>query len=63
MSTGHVDRDAQSAKFRLNPVLPARNLGFAPAELRHVQRLSVNNNAFLLKKWHEWKNGMNGEMA
>jgi len=35
----HVDRDDQSAKFRLQPVALARNLGFSPVELRRVQRM------------------------
>ena len=29
----HVDRDDQSAKFWLDPVALARNLGFGPVEL------------------------------
>jgi hypothetical protein len=35
------------------PVALATNLGFAPAELRRVQRLVVDNRALLLEKWHE----------
>jgi hypothetical protein len=49
----HVDRDESSAKFWLQPVALARNLGFAPPELRRVQRLVVENQAVLLEKWHE----------
>ena len=49
----HVDRDDSSAKFWLDPVALAANLGFAPAELRRVQRLVVENRALLLEKWHE----------
>ena len=30
----HVDRDDLSAKFWLDPIALARNLGFGPAELR-----------------------------
>jgi len=32
----HVDRDDLSAKFWLEPLALARNLGFNPAELREV---------------------------
>ena len=46
----HVDRDDQSAKFWLNPVALARNLGFDPPELRKVQRLIVENQTVLLEK-------------
>lgn len=49
----HVDRDDQSAKFWLEPVALARNLGFGPAELRRVQRLVAENQTLLLEKWHE----------
>ena len=49
----HVDRDDQSAKFWLDPVALARNLGFGPAELRRVHRLVAENRNLLLEKWHE----------
>lgn len=49
----HVDRDDQSAKFWLDPVALARNLGFSPAELRRVQRLVAENSTLLLEKWYE----------
>jgi hypothetical protein len=48
-----VDRDDQSAKFWLEPVALAVNLGFGPAELRRVQRLVAENRTLLLEKWHE----------
>lgn len=49
----HVDRDDQSAKFWLDPVALARNLGFAPAELRRVYRIVDENRGLLLEKWNE----------
>jgi Domain of unknown function (DUF4160) len=49
----HVDRDDQSAKFWLNPVTLASNLGFSPSELRRVQRLVADNETVLRKKWEE----------
>jgi hypothetical protein len=49
----HVDRDEQSAKFWLEPVVLARNLGFGPAELRRVQRLVAENQILCLEKWRE----------
>ncbi len=49
----HVDRDHSSAKFWLQPVALARNLGFSPAELRRVQRLVMENQGLLLEKWHD----------
>ena len=49
----HVDRDDQSAKFWLTPLALARNLGFSPVELRTIQRLLNEHQAFLLEKWHD----------
>jgi hypothetical protein len=49
----HIDRDEQSAKFWLDKVALARNLGFGPAELRRVHRLVAENRALLLEKWNE----------
>lgn len=49
----HVDRDDQSAKFWLDPVALARNLGFGPAELRRIHRLVVENRNLVLEEWHE----------
>jgi hypothetical protein len=49
----HVDRDDRSAKFWLNPVSLARNLGFKPKELRVIERLLVENEALLLAAWQE----------
>ena len=49
----HVDRDDQSAKFWLDPVSLARNLGFSAVELRKIQRLVTDNQA-LLEAWHEY---------
>jgi len=49
----HVDRDDQSAKFWLDPVALARNLGFGPVELRRVHQLVAENRNSLLEKWYE----------
>jgi len=49
----HVDRDDQWAKFWLDPVALAGNLGFGPVELRRVHRLVAENRSVLLEKWHE----------
>jgi hypothetical protein len=48
----HVDRDDSSAKFWLQPVGLARNLGFSSAELRRIQRIIVERRAKLLEAWH-----------
>lgn len=48
----HVDRDDQSAKFWLQPVALARNLGFSPVELRRIQRMLKENESILLEGWN-----------
>jgi hypothetical protein len=53
----HVDRDDWSAKFWLNPVSLARNLGFRPRELRTIERLIVENQPLLLAAWQEHLGG------
>jgi hypothetical protein len=48
----NVDRDEESAKFWLQPVGLARNQGFPPKELRHIQRLVTEHGTDLLEAWH-----------
>ncbi len=50
----HVDRDALSAKFWLEPVNLARNHGFRPAELRQIQRLIETHQTELTEAWHDF---------
>jgi hypothetical protein len=50
----HVDRDAESAKFWLEPVSLARNLGFNARELRRLQSLTMEHRTELLEAWHEF---------
>ena len=45
----HVDRDDCSAKFWLNPVELAYNLGYSAVELRIVQRIAEENRVMLIK--------------
>jgi hypothetical protein len=48
----HVDRDDLSAKFWLQQVGLARNLGFSPKELRRLHKLVSQHQAALLETWH-----------
>ncbi len=48
----HVDRDDLSAKFWLQPVGLARNLGFSPKELRRLQQLVIRHQIAFLEAWH-----------
>ena len=53
----HVDRDAASAKFWLEPVSLARNLGFGARELRRLQFIVMDHRTELLEAWHEFFTG------
>lgn len=48
----HVDRDDLSAKFWLEPVGLARNFGFAPRELRRIQRIVEEHVDAFLEVWN-----------
>lgn len=48
----HVDRDDLSAKFWIEPVGLARNLGFSAKELRRVQKVVHQHQADFLEAWH-----------
>ena len=50
----HIDRDEQSCKFWLKPVILAHNLGFSPKELRDLEKLVIKNEQRLLEAWHEY---------
>jgi hypothetical protein len=50
----HVDHDASSAKFWLDPVSLARNLGFSGHELRRIERIVRDNQRELMEAWNGW---------
>lgn len=50
----HVDRDHQSAKFWLEPVALALNLGFPARELTQIVKLLSDHQAQLLKAWNDY---------
>ncbi len=50
----HVDRDDQSAKFWLEPVSLARNLGFSAHELRKIEHIIHENQQELRENWYGW---------
>ncbi|MBS3823824.1 MAG: DUF4160 domain-containing protein [Wenzhouxiangellaceae bacterium] len=48
----HVDRDACSAKYWLEPVALARNLGFPAHELRRIRAVVESNKSEFLEAWN-----------
>ncbi len=49
----HVDRDDQSAKFWVDAVALARNLGFSAHELRRIERIVAKRENEILEAWDE----------
>ena len=50
----HVDRDNLSAKFWLEPVTLAKNIGFRGKELRKLESLVRENQTKLVEAWNEY---------
>ncbi len=48
----HVDRENFSAKFWLETVGLARNIGFSAVELRQLHRMVEDNREDFLEAWH-----------
>lgn len=48
----HVDRDNLSAKFWLEPVQLARNIGFSARDLRKLEQMIADHHEELQEKWH-----------
>ena len=48
----HVDQDLLSAKFWLDSVGLARNIGFQPHQLRRIRSIIEDNQSTLLEAWH-----------
>lgn len=52
----HVDLDNLSAKFWLEPVQLARNIGFSAKDLRAIERMVIEHQEELQEKWNGYFN-------
>jgi hypothetical protein len=50
----HVDREDVSAKFWLDPVALAYNLGYPSRELRKLEAITTEHQRELLEAWNEY---------
>jgi hypothetical protein len=50
----HVQREARTAKFWLEPIECEWSSGFSRSELMDIYRLIVSRRELLLRKWHEF---------
>ena len=49
----HVERDDSTCKFWLNPLMLARNHGFAAPELTRIRRIIEQHNQRIMEAWHD----------
>jgi hypothetical protein len=49
-----VSREQKAAKFWLEPVKLEYNRGFSPTELNKIETTVQDNQAHLLKAWHDY---------
>jgi len=49
----HIDHDKLSAKFWINPVALARNLGFDASELRKIEKIVSEHKSDFLERWQK----------
>jgi len=47
----HVDRDKYTAKFWVNPVQLAKNIGFGSEELNKIEKLVIENESKIKEAW------------
>ena len=50
----HIDRDSLTAKFWLQSVSLAQNIGFPAKELRKLQSMVIEHQTQLLEAWYEY---------
>ena len=48
----HIDKNSLSAKFWLEPVALAKNIGFRAKELRKLESLVTKNKKTLVEAWY-----------
>jgi hypothetical protein len=53
----HVERDADIAKFWLDPVILQSSGGFSRTEINRIQKLVEEHRVTLLESWDEFFNG------
>jgi hypothetical protein len=53
----HIERDEKVAKFWLDPVRLQASGGFSRTEVGRIQKLVDEQQALLLKCWHEYFHG------
>jgi len=53
----HVESTGKYAKFWLEPVVLARNIGFRAFELTEIRNIIIENKRIMEEKWNEYFSG------
>ena len=56
----HIDRDKLSAKYWLNPVSLASNIGFSEKELRKIREIIEENQLMFVEVWNDYFGSTSG---
>jgi hypothetical protein len=56
----HIDRDNLTAKFWLEPILLANNIGFSDREVRKITAIVTENKTLFWESWHEYFSNSDG---
>ncbi len=56
----HIDRDKLSAKYWLNSVSVASNIGFSEKELRRIREIVEENQLMFVEVWNDYFGSTSG---
>jgi hypothetical protein len=56
----HIDRDNLTAKFWLEPISLANNIGFPDREVRKIETIVRENQTLFWNKWYEYFGNSDG---
>ena len=56
----HIDRDKLSAKYWLNPVSLASNIGFSEKELQKIREIIEENQLMFVEVWNDYFGSTSG---
>jgi Domain of unknown function (DUF4160) len=56
----HTDRDNLTAKFWLEPIGLANNIGFSDREVRKIEAIVSENQTLFLETWNEYFGNSDG---
>lgn len=52
----HVDREKNTAKFWINPIQLAKNIGFNATEINKIEKIIIENEVKIKEAWNGYFN-------